>query len=88
MNGENIISGGQAAVISWCKGYIARVLNIKPTSIDEHMDFSELGLDSSLAVSLLIEIEQQFGVEVSTEDLFNNPNIASLAALVCPAMKG
>lgn len=69
-------------IVEWCKKYIANILNSPDMSIDEDQDFSELGLDSSLAVSLLIEIEQLFGVEISTEELFDNPNIAAVAKLV------
>jgi acyl carrier protein len=68
--------------IQWCKGQISQLLNAPGSAIDEDKDFSELGLDSSLAVSLLIEIEQEYGVEISAEELFDNPNITAVAELI------
>lgn len=78
----------RADVTRWCKAYIAKILNVAPEGIDEDMDFNDLGLDSSLAVSLLIEIEQVYGVEISTEALFMNPSIAAVSALVCEGLAG
>jgi len=72
----------KAAVIQWCKDQIAGLLNSPGVAIDENKDFSELGLDSSLAVSLLIEIEQQYGVEISAEELFDNSSILAVANLI------
>lgn len=72
----------KTAVTQWCKDQIAGLLNSPGVAIDEHKDFSELGLDSSLAVSLLIEIEQQYGVEISAEELFDNSSILAVANLI------
>ncbi|WP_338523860.1 acyl carrier protein [Pseudomonas batumici] len=72
----------KAAVIQWCKDQIGGLLNSPGIAIDENKDFSELGLDSSLAVSLLIEIEQQYGVEISAEELFDNSSILAVANLI------
>lgn len=71
-----------AVVTDWCKAQIGQLLNTSPSSVDAHKDFSELGLDSSLAVSLLIEIEQAYGVEISAEELFENPSITAVAGLI------
>ncbi|AMB86699.1 phosphopantetheine-binding protein [Pseudomonas agarici] len=76
------ISIEKDTIVQWCKNQIGELLNAPGINIDENKDFSELGLDSSLAVSLLIEIEQKFGIEISAEELFDNPNIAAVTGLI------
>lgn len=82
MTAYESISLEKDAVVQWCKDQISELLNAPGIKIDENKDFSELGLDSSLAVSLLIEIEQRYGVEISAEELFDNPNISAVTGLI------
>lgn len=44
--------------------------------------FDRLGIDSALAVSLLIDVEGHFGVEVPPEALFDNPTLRAVAGYV------
>lgn len=59
----------------WCQQYIGKLLDTDANSIDPKADFDRLGLDSALAVSLLIEIEEKYGVDLPPEELFENPTI-------------
>lgn len=68
-----------ASVVGWCRGYLADLLDIDPTEIDPEADFDRLGVDSALAVSLLIEVEERYGVDIAPEELFENPTIAAVA---------
>jgi acyl carrier protein len=38
-----------------------------------------LGIDSALAVSLLIEVEQRYDIELSPETLFEHPTLHAVA---------
>lgn len=63
----------------WCVDYLAKLLDIPPAKIDPKVDFDRYGLDSSLAVSLVIALEEFVGTELSPSVLFEHPNIAALA---------
>jgi acyl carrier protein len=64
----------------WCQEYVAGLLDVPVSTVDPTADFDRLGVDSALAVSLLIEVEDRYGVELPPEALFENPTIAALAS--------
>lgn len=68
------------AIVRWCQEYLAKLLEIAPESVDPAADFDRLGIDSALAVALLIEVEDRYGVDLSPEDLFENPTLDAVAA--------
>ncbi len=69
-----------AAIIAWCQEYLGDLLGMPPAKVDPAAHFDRLGIDSALAVSLLIEIEQRYGVDLPPEELFANPNLDAVAA--------
>ena len=71
-----------AEVLTWAQGYLADLLGSEPTALDPHADFDQLGIDSALAVSLLMEIEGRYGVDLPPESLFENPTLAAVAESV------
>jgi acyl carrier protein len=62
-----------------CQEYIADFLGRPVESIDPSADFDRLGVDSSLAVALLAELEERYGVDLPPEALFENPTINGIA---------
>ncbi|WP_019927392.1 acyl carrier protein [Nocardia sp. BMG111209] len=68
------------AIVEWCQGYLADLLEVPAQSIDPAADFDRIGVDSALAVSLLIEVEERYGVDLSPEDLYQHPNLNAMAA--------
>ncbi|MDA3648372.1 acyl carrier protein [Saccharopolyspora indica] len=70
----------QESIVQWCQHYVAQLLDVPPAEIDPEADFDRLGLDSALAVSLLIEIEHEYGIDLPPEELFDNPTINAVAA--------
>lgn len=54
-----------------------RLLKVSPIGIRD--DFFELGGDSLVSVSLFVEVEEQFGVELPLSVLINSPTIEKLA---------
>jgi acyl carrier protein len=70
----------QEAIAQWCREYVANLLEMPVEAVDPDADFDRLGIDSALAVSLLIEVEERFGVDLAPEALFENPNLNAVAA--------
>ena len=66
-------------IAQWCRGYVANLLEIPAESVDLETGFDRLGVDSAIAVSLLIEVEERYGVELPAEALFDNPNLNAVA---------
>ncbi|NNH68340.1 acyl carrier protein [Nocardia uniformis] len=67
------------AIVTWCQEYLATQLGVPADSIDPTADFDRLGVDSALAVALLIEVEERYGVDISPEDLFQHPTLDAVA---------
>lgn len=67
------------SIASWCQGYVANLLEVPADSVDPDATFDRLGVDSSIAVSLLIEVEEQYGIELPAEALFENPTVNAVA---------
>lgn len=67
------------AIVTWCQEYLGGLLEIAPDTIDPHADFDRLGIDSAVAVALLIEVEDRYGVDIAPEDLFDNPTLDAVA---------
>ncbi|WP_280261159.1 acyl carrier protein [Nocardia abscessus] len=67
------------AIVRWCTEYLGNLLEIPADAVDPAADFDRLGVDSALAVALLIEVEERYGVDLAPEDLFDNPNINAVA---------
>lgn len=73
------VKASREDITRWCQQYVADLLEVPAESIDPAADFDRLGLDSALAVSLLIEIEERYGVDLPPEALFDNPNLDAVA---------
>ncbi|WP_067701375.1 acyl carrier protein [Nocardia jejuensis] len=67
------------AIVLWCQEYLGNLLEMPANAVDPSADFDRLGVDSALAVALLIDVEDRYGIELSPEDLFENPNIDAVA---------
>lgn len=76
------MDNSQEAIVTWCREYLANLLEVPVETIDPAADFDRLGIDSVLAVALLIDVEDRYGVDLSPEDLYQNPTLDAVAALV------
>jgi acyl carrier protein len=79
MDAGQAVDMSKAAIAQWCRGYIADLLEVPAESIDLETGFDRLGVDSAIAVSLLIEVEERYGIELPAEALFDNPNLDAVA---------
>jgi acyl carrier protein len=64
---------------SWSKEYLAEILNTTADKIDASLDMDSLGLDSSVAVAYIMTLEEQVGVELMPELLFDFPTVKGLS---------
>jgi acyl carrier protein len=79
---ENTVATDVPSIVAWCRGYLADLLELPEAEIDPAADFDHLGVDSALAVSLLIEVEERYSVDIAPEALFENPTITAVATYV------
>lgn len=76
------------SIVEWCQQYVATLLNVPATEVDPDADFDRLGLDSALAVSLLVEIEEKYDIDLPPEELFENPNLNAVADYILLHTRG
>lgn len=69
-------------IIEWCRGYLGDALGVRPETIDPAADFDRLGVDSVVAVALLMEIEERYGVDIPPDELFDEPTLRAVAGYV------
>jgi acyl carrier protein len=74
-------------IVSWSQSYVADILGMKVEAVDPRADFDKIGLDSALAVSLLIAVEEKYGVDVPPEELFEAPTLDALADAVADRLR-
>jgi acyl carrier protein len=63
----------------WLKQLLARSLKVPKAKIDPTVTFDRLGLDSTSAVALALDIEEHFGVPMTETVFFDHPSLAELA---------
>lgn len=63
----------------WLRDVLAELMEIDVSQISSDQPFSELGLDSLTGLRMTRKLEDQLGVEVELEWLFDHPSIQALA---------
>jgi acyl carrier protein len=76
------------AIFEWCAQYIAQWLTLDWRRITRSDSLDALGLDSASATSMVIELEEQFGVEVPLAFVFGEPTLGDIAARVAEQIAG
>lgn len=79
---DSQVTTSKGTVVQACQAYLGDVLGRPAESIDPAADFDQLGLDSALAVALLAELDEWYGVDIPPEELFENPTINAVAEYV------
>ena len=64
---------------NWCQRYLANLLDAPVNKIHCDIEFDRFGLDSAMAVAMILELEERLGTEVPPSLLFDYPTIAELA---------
>jgi acyl carrier protein len=66
-------------IVDWCRNHIASLLDFPVERIPADAEFDSFGLDSAAAVSLVVDLEEWLGTEVSPSLLFEFPTVQGLA---------
>jgi acyl carrier protein len=69
-----------STIRAWMVDYLAGVLNVDPGAIDTAAELERLGLNSALVVSMMGDLEDWLGVELSPSVVFDYPTIDLMAA--------
>ena len=70
---------GAGAIQTWCIDYVSRLTDTPPERVDPTVEVDRLGLDSATAVALIMSLEEELGIELMPELLFEYPTIAKLS---------
>jgi acyl carrier protein len=73
------VDSSKEEILQWSREYLADVLEIPVDDVDPQADLDHLGVDSAIAVSLLMEVEERYGVDLPPEVLFEIPNLDAVA---------
>jgi acyl carrier protein len=63
----------------WLRNAMADVMQIEPAQISVEQSFAEQGVDSLMGLRLTRALQDDLGVEIELEWLFDYPNIRELA---------
>ncbi|MFN6566837.1 hypothetical protein A6770_05240 [Nostoc minutum NIES-26] len=69
----------QQQISQWIKTYLADILEVEPEKVDENYEFERFGLNSSAAVSLVGDLEEWLGFELSPSLFFEFNTIAQVS---------
>lgn len=70
----------QEQISQWIKSYLADILEVESEKIDENYEFERFGINSSAAVSLVGDLEEWLGFELSPSLFFEFNTIAQVSA--------
>lgn len=62
-------------VLDYCIAQLASILEIEADSIPAWATFSSLGLDSAMAVHLVLAVEERFGIELYPAVTEDHPSL-------------
>ncbi len=74
---------GSEPLEQWIAGRVAKVLEMEAHTVDKHLQFADLGIDSIMAVSLVGDLEGHLGVDLDPTLLYRHTTIADLARFLC-----
>jgi acyl carrier protein len=70
----------QESMRAWLVERIAIQLQRPPSAVPADVSFADFGLDSVSAITLCAEVEEQFGVVIDPEEMWDHPTIEALGA--------
>jgi acyl carrier protein len=66
-------------IAEFCIVSLANVLRIPKDSVKADTTFNRLGLDSAMVVSVMIDLEEKLGMELSPDDFYDYPTVNGLS---------
>jgi acyl carrier protein len=66
-------------ISDFCIVSLAKVLRIPTDRVETNTKFTRLGLDSAMAVYLMMELEEKLDLELSMDDFYDYPTVDDLS---------
>lgn len=66
------------ALLDWCVGTIARLVDRPAAEIDPDASFASIGLDSANSVQFILALEDHLGRELDPELIARHPSISQV----------
>ena len=76
------------AIAAWLVDYLARILELEPTLIDQAAPLGEYGIDSAGAVGLSADLSEWLGMPLEESAAFEYPTISELSEHVAGLQAG
>lgn len=73
---------------AWLVGRIAEQTHLPPAEVRADASLAEYGLDSVTAITLCVEVEEEFGVPLELEDMWEHPTVDALCTLLLERIAG
>jgi len=70
-------------IISWCQDYVAELLDIPSNQVDPDREIDDFGLDSAVAVSMVLDLETKLNRDLEPGILFEHGTLRKLALALC-----
>jgi phthiocerol/phenolphthiocerol synthesis type-I polyketide synthase C len=77
-----------SAIVELLKVEIGEILRIAPDKIDAVRPMQQMGLDSLMAVELIVAIESRFGIRLPVMALADTPTVTKLATWIITQLRG
>jgi len=68
----------EVAILAFCRSAISRLTGADAQAIAPDASFAELGLDSASAIYLVLELEEEYGIELYPTVTADHPTVALL----------
>jgi acyl carrier protein len=65
-------------ISEFCIVSLAKVLRIPKETVATDAKFNRLGLDSAMVVYVMMELEEELGLELSPDDFYDHPTVNDL----------
>ncbi|NER86416.1 MULTISPECIES: acyl carrier protein [unclassified Moorena] len=77
----------ESQISEWIKKYLAEILELDPYEINEKQEFEQFGLNSSMAVFLIGDLEEWLSLELSPSLFFEFKTIGELSIHIAEMVK-
>ncbi|MBT2323910.1 acyl carrier protein [Variovorax paradoxus] len=75
-------------IFARCASFIAEQIHVPVSGIGADVEFDDFGLDSALVTTMLIDLEEWLGVELSPSLVFEEPTLNRLSRAVARQLGG
>lgn len=82
MTSHDVQPPDQTMIRSWCRAYLAKVMRVSETQVDDEAPMTALGMDSAELVFMVAALEDQYRLQLASDTTMEFPTIAALAEFI------